>query len=104
MQEYGLPVLQREMASGAGLYRAGAVTLLYLIANVVDTNMISRSSYQVQQELQDQVAELLEKDSSPTDEEILALDGLFIEKNVSPGGCADLLAISYFLLFLEEIL
>lgn len=104
VQEYGLPVLQREMAAGAGLYRAGAVTLLYLIANVVDTNMISRSSYQVQQELQDQVAELLEKNTSPTDEEILALDSLFIEKNVSPGGCADLLAISYFLLFLEEIL
>lgn len=104
LQKYGLPILKKELAAGSDLYRAGSVALLYLIGNVVDTNIISRSDYQTQQSLQEQVAMLLKKEASPSEDEILHLDRLFTEKNVSPGGCADLLAISYFLLFLEELL
>ncbi|WP_434311320.1 triphosphoribosyl-dephospho-CoA synthase CitG [Hominifimenecus sp. rT4P-3] len=104
VQKYSLPILQKELAAGSALYRAGSVALLYLIAHVVDSNVISRSDYQTQQKLQEQVGILLKKEPSPSEDAILELDRLFTEKNVSPGGCADLLAISYFLLFLEELL
>jgi triphosphoribosyl-dephospho-CoA synthetase len=38
-----------------------------------------------------------ETDGFPTLQEIAELDRQFIEKNLSPGGCADLLAVTLFL-------
>ena len=33
------------------------------------------------------------------EEQVQSLDQLFIEKNISPGGCADLLALCFFVYF-----
>ena len=41
--------------------------------------------------------DLLKNTQSPSAREIAALDAEFIEKNLSPGGCADLLALTLFL-------
>lgn len=49
-----------------------------------------------------QVAKLLERDPFPTMQTIEQLDKQFIEKNPSPGGSADLLAMTYCLLFLSN--
>ncbi len=35
-------------------------------------------------------------------EKLTALDASFIKRNLSPGGCADLLAVSLMFLFLES--
>ena len=78
-------------------------TLLLLISRVEDTNMIKRGGREVQQQMQQQAAALLSQGTAPMQEEIFRLDELFIEKNVSPGGCADLLAILYFLWYLEQL-
>ncbi len=45
---------------------------------------------------------LLQDNPFPTQDTLLELDQAFIEKNLSPGGSADLLAICYFLYFLEQ--
>ncbi len=103
VQRYALPVLRHELAAGADLSRAGSLALLSLIAHVTDTNMIARSSREVHRELQEKTAALLAGPEPPSEEAIRALDAEFIARNVSPGGCADLLALAYFLLFWEEL-
>lgn len=45
----------------------------------------------------ERVRGLLEKEPLPDRETICRLDEEFIRKNLSPGGCADLLAVTLFL-------
>lgn len=75
---------------------AGVLTLLHLIANVEDTNLHHRGG-QAGAAFAKENAAILLKRSLPTQAEVEALDDVFIEKNLSPGGCADLLAVTYFL-------
>lgn len=99
----GYPVLTESIQQGLSLNDAGSRTLLYLIANVDDTNLIHRSNRDTQLWVKETTKEILAKTPFPTKEETEKLDDLLIQKNLSPGGCADLLAVSYFLLFLTRI-
>lgn len=100
VRDVGLPILQKGLAQGLSLNDAGVIALLHLLAATDDTNLIHRSDRQTQLEVQAQVAALLEATPFPTVEAMEKLDRVFIEKNLSPGGSADLLALCYFLLFL----
>ena len=93
----GLPILRQGLADGRNLNDAGCVALLHLLAAADDTNLIHRSDLQTQQEIKAEIAALLEKDPFPDTETILGLDREFMEKNLSPGGTADLLALTYLL-------
>lgn len=92
--ELGLPAFRRHLAQGLDRERAGALTLLTLAAAVEDTNMLSRGGPELAREGAARAAELLGK--APSTAELQALDDWFIEKNLSPGGCADLLAAVLF--------
>ena len=74
--------------------------LLRLIACVEDTNIVARSDEQTlrwaQQEAQRLAAEGADR------QQVEQLDAEFIRRNISPGGCADLLALCYFCHFLED--
>lgn len=96
----GLPTLKKGLQKGLSLNDAGCAALLALLKATVDTNLIHRSNLQQQQAISDKIAGLLEKDPYPTKEILEELDRQFIEKNLSPGGSADLLALTYFLYFL----
>ncbi len=96
----GLPTLQKGLADGLSLNDAGAVTLLHLLAACDDTNLIHRSNRQTQLNIRQQIQSLLESNPCPGMDIIEKLDAEFIQKNLSPGGSADLLALCYFLLFL----
>ena len=98
--ETGLPVLQKGLQQGLSLNDAGCAALLHLLAVTDDTNLIHRSDRQTQLQVQAQVAQLLKNSPYPSAEALEALDREFIEKNLSPGGSADLLAVTYFLHFL----
>lgn len=100
VRKVGLPTLRRALEAGLSLNDAGAVTLLHLLAATDDTNLIHRSDRQTQLQVRSQVRELLKKDPFPAPEVIEALDRDFIRKNLSPGGSADLLALTLFLYFL----
>lgn len=104
VKEYGLPVLKNLIHKGLSLNDAGALTLLNLIANVKDTNIITRSSIQTQREVQNNLKNLIvqKKIENISTEDIENLDKEFISLNISPGGCADLLAITFMLYFLEN--
>ena len=73
------------------------LALLNLIAHVRDTNVLHRAGEEGLHWLQSRAKDLPEHFSIPALEQ---LDRECIERNISPGGCADLLAIA---LFLESV-
>lgn len=96
----GLPILRQGLSRGLSFNDAGCVTLLHLLAATDDTNLIHRSDRQTQLEVKAQIGALLKNDPFPPKEVILELDKEFIKRNLSPGGSADLLALTYFLYFI----
>lgn len=98
--ELGLPVYRACLAQGMDKNAAGVHTLLTLIAHVEDTNMIHRGGIHGAKESAGKCADLLKKTYTVSDVE--RLDDWFIAQNLSPGGCADLLAAVYFLHTLSE--
>ena len=115
LKKYGLSGARGELAAGLpgvklaieifteavtyGISRndAGAITLLYLIARGTDTNMIARGGKKTALEAVQKVKELIRAVHFPDMQAIRKLDDSFIAANLSPGGCADLLAVTYFL-------
>lgn len=97
----GLPAYKNALCNGLSANDAGAVTLLHLIAKVEDTNLHHRggSSGALWAATSAQ-ALLLDGVAIPRIEE---LDDAFIARNLSPGGCADLLAATYFLHSLNHV-
>lgn len=89
-----LPAFRQALESGLDRNSAGLRALLQLIAKVEDTNLYHRGGQAGADFAKAQAAALL---PHPTQAQLEALDDTFIEKNLSPGGCADLLAITYFL-------
>lgn len=98
----GLPVLEQGLADGLDLNDAGCAALLHLLCAVTDTNIIARSDMDTAKAMTDKIAAILLETPYPDKAVIEVLDGEFIEKNLSPGGAADLLAATYFLYFLKQ--
>ena len=97
----GLPVLEEGVLAGFSLERAGCGALLAMLTACADTNLIARSDRDTAKAITRQVALLLARNRYPDQAALEQLDALFVEKNLSPGGTADLLAATYFLYFLK---
>lgn len=100
--QMGLPVLEKGLQTGLSLNDAGCAALLSLLTITQDTNLIHRCSLEEQKKLCREIEALLSRHPYPNREILEQLDDRFIDKNLSPGGCADLLALSYFLYFLSQ--
>lgn len=96
----GLPILRQGLSEGLSLNDAGCAALLHLLSVTDDTNLIHRSDRETQLQVRSQVAAILKETPYPSQEVLTRLDQQFIGKNLSPGGSADLLAVTYFLHFL----
>ena len=96
MREVGLPIFRECLEAGLDRNAAGAVTLTHLIARVEDTNLLSRGGEDGAREARETVNTLLARSPRPGTAQLEALDDWFMERNLSPGGCADLLAAVYF--------
>lgn len=92
--EIALPAFRQGLASGLSRNDAGAAALLHLIARVEDTNLYHRGGEAGAAWAKKAARSLLPR---PTRRQIEELDDVFIAKNLSPGGCADLLAVTYFM-------
>lgn len=90
----GLPVFRCGLARGDHTNDAAIHTLLHLICHVEDTNMIARGGLAAAAEAAQKVRQVLQHPY--TQAEVEALDDWFIARNLSPGGCADLLAAVFF--------
>ncbi|MEG0689233.1 MAG: triphosphoribosyl-dephospho-CoA synthase CitG [Hungatella sp.] len=101
-----LPIFEAYIERGYSVNDAGILTLLHIIANSEDTNLISRSDYETMKKIQQQLNLLLHSDFYESDylAAIRKLDAEFIVLNISPGGSADMLALTYFIYYLERTL
>ncbi|MCD8078306.1 MAG: triphosphoribosyl-dephospho-CoA synthase CitG [Lachnospiraceae bacterium] len=97
VRNYSWPILSQALQEGIDYNQAGSLALLNLIAHVTDTNMIARSSREEAARLRGKAQALLTAPEGVRKSQVLALDQEFIRQNVSPGGCADLLALTYYL-------
>ena len=102
--QHAWPILANALDREIDWNQAGAMALLSLIANVTDTNMVKRSSVEEAESLRERVKAMLEDPAGVTESQVLELDQEFIRNNISPGGCADLLALTYFLYELALLL
>ena len=93
----GLPVLEDCLSVGMSRNDSGVIALLHLIARGEDTNMIKRGGAALAADTARTVRKALCENSRPSMETVRAWDAYFIENRLSPGGCADLLAVSFFL-------
>ena len=101
--QIGLPVLRQWTKAGLSLNDASAAALLALIGGVSDTNMVRRGGFKRAEERRAQATVLAKKlDTANCMDVLRELDESYIEENLSPGGCADLLAISLMLFFTEQ--
>lgn len=98
----GLPKLEAGLSMGKTINEAGCAALLAMLAQTMDTNMIHRGSFETQQEIMEKLSDLLEDEPFPSPKTLEGLDEAFVRKNLSPGGTADLLAMTYMLHFLKE--
>ncbi|MFT4006858.1 MAG: triphosphoribosyl-dephospho-CoA synthase [Lacrimispora sp.] len=74
--------------------------LFMLMSRVADSNILSRHNPKVLSEIQGLAEDFLRNEGVYRDSSILTLkrmDGEFIKRNISAGGCADLLAVTIFM-------
>ena len=98
---HGLPVLEKGLKLGYDINRAGCAALLEILVHSTDTNMIARSSRERQLAWVARVKMMLAQTPYPDEADLIALDDQFIAENLSPGGSADLLALTYLLYFFK---
>ena len=98
---FGLPALEKALAGGKDRNRALIVTLISLMAEVDDTTIIHRAgSAEALAAVRRKAALLLGSGALDTDgwqEAVRQLDAELVRDNISPGGSADLLAITWYL-------
>ncbi len=100
--KFGLPCYESLREKNYTQNDAGAIALLHFIANVEDTNIYHRGGINGAKYAIQTTRNLLKEHQEPQMKQIEALDDEFIKQNLSPGGCADLLAITYFLYSLKR--
>lgn len=100
-----LPALRAQRAKCADDNEAYLNTLLALMATVDDTNVLIRTSTLMQNVVKTSARQILEMGGASSTRGMEALRQLntkFIQLNISPGGCADLLAVTILLETLER--
>jgi len=95
VRKISLPALQEALSSGKSLQEAGLTALLHLMAHVQDSNIIRRTGMDGQRWLHTRAQHLL--DNGWDANALCQLDDECIARRISPGGSADLLAVTYFL-------
>ena len=98
----GLPALTEALQSGLCENDAMVYTLLRIIAATEDSNLVHRGGMEGMDFAKEEARKLTE--GGPAAMNLTAVrdtNRKFIEKNLSPGGSADLLALTLFLCFLK---
>ena len=99
--DYGLPALEKALAQGKSKDEAGCEALLAIMLNARDTNLVARGGLDAMHWAEHCAWELLQKENR-TRADFEEMDRAFRERNLSPGGCADLLAVCWFVHFLRQ--
>lgn len=102
VRKIGLPIFKQGLSQGLSCNDAGCVALLHMMPFVQDTNLLHRGGPLAQPFVTGAVEKILQQNPFPSMDEIRQLDEVLIDRHLSPGGCADLLALTYMLWLLEQ--
>ena len=99
VRRLGLPVLARQLSAGWSADDALLSALLYLMTSNDDTNVVQRGGAAELNKVQIWANNLLYVELTPAElrTALIEADEDFIRRNISPGGSADLLAVTWFL-------
>ncbi|MBQ7246827.1 MAG: citrate lyase holo-[Lachnospiraceae bacterium] len=108
LREIAIPAFDEAIDRGLDTETAGVYTLLRCIAGTEDTNMIRRGGRETAARMREraaQAADVCRDGFGPEQlrEAAVRLDDEFIRLNLSPGGSADLLALTYFMVMIREL-
>jgi len=98
--DHAFPRLRASLASGLSMNDAMIDALLVLFTVVEDTNVLGRAGRDGLAFLREEAGRAIAAGSMATEAgraAVLAMDEALIARNISPGGCADLLALTVFL-------
>ncbi len=97
VRTFSYPFMKKCFENGMDKNTAMVRTLVYIMSIVDDTNVINRGGVAMAEYVKKKSATLYNSDI----EKIREFDEELIEKRLSPGGCADLLAVTRFIYLLE---
>lgn len=106
VRKYALPVMHELFIKNR--YKKNDIyvqVLLHLMCNVVDTNVIARKGLEAVSFVHETSLEVLRLGGALTYEgrkKLMELDREYTCRNISPGGCADLLSVAIFLYNMEK--
>lgn len=95
-----LPVLCQGMAEKRNRNKVKLQTLFTLMSSIQDSNILSRGNPEVLKQVQKEANDFLKKGGAYSEnalQELMKMDEEYIRRNISAGGCADLLATAIFL-------
>lgn len=101
----GVPELERAAEDGCSINTAMVRTLIKLMHCVDDSNVVHRGGVEGLRFVKERAGEILASGDWWKDEKLQAVrdfDAQCIDRNLSPGGCADLLAISVMIFYLRK--
>lgn len=96
-----LPILEEALAQGRGPDAAGLKTLLFLMAELSDTNVLYRAGQEGLDKIRQTARDLLSRDIP--ENELKSFCSFMNRQGISPGGSADLLALCFFLHFIRNV-
>ena len=103
VQNISLPVFKQLLEDGFTKNDAGAITLIHLIASLDDTAIYNRGGIDGLKFAKGYAQKIIDDQKLLKISHIGEMDEAFIQRNLSAGGSADLLAVTYFLYELEKI-
>ena len=105
LADHALPAMKKARSSQPDENAANLYVLLNLMSSVDDTNILTRSDPETLAQVKEISSRFLARHKLIGPEALKELEQMnqdFISQNISPGGCADLLAITLFFERLEE--
>ncbi|ARE89341.1 triphosphoribosyl-dephospho-CoA synthase CitG [Clostridium formicaceticum] len=107
VRTHSLPILQELIKSGKSMNDTLVQVLLHLMTVTEDSNVLGRHDWEALEYVKASAKELLNMGGMFTEEgrqRLVETDREFIRKNISPGGSADLLAVTMMLYSLKKCL
>lgn len=105
VRHYGLPAYRQSREQGLNINDSLVMTLLELMANTIDTNILGRHDMNALHYAQETAKKVIALGGMQTETGKAALTELnrdFIQRWISPGGSADLVAVTHFLYEVEQ--
>lgn len=102
---YSLPVFRKLMLENYSINDCIVHTLLHLMANTEDSNILARHNFETLNYVKQMSNHALSLGGYFTPDGrafVEQMDKLFIQQNISPGGSADLIAVTLLLYFIEN--